>query len=182
MSDYEGVTPESAALATMLRHITEVRSALLRVRQDLEMRAERHDLSKFSPEEFPGFSRINATARQHPYGSEEYKVSLRAEKSTVERHTRSNSHHPEFHEAHLESWAVPHVEGVDTMGWLDVIEMVCDWWAASQTYGTTPWKEVLARQRERRNWSRGHWWLIEQVSWFLSGEPATLPQGGRHRS
>lgn len=156
MADYEGVTPEAACTATMIRHITEVRRAILRVRHDLESRAEAHDLSKWSPEEFPGFTRINATARQHPYGSEEYKASIRAEKPTVKRHQEGNSHHPEAHEPFLYE-----------MGWLDLIEMVCDWWAASQTYGTTPWPEVLQRQRERWKWSPEQWWLIEQVAGFL---------------
>lgn len=191
MSDYEGVSPESAVLATMLRHVTELRSALLRVQQDLEARAVRHDVSKFSPEEFPGFARINSTARKHPYGSEEYRAAIRAEKDTVDRHQRGNSHHPEYHEARVREdlrrttsespgpglkWVVPvEIEGVDVMPWLDVIEMVCDWWAATQTYGTTPWKEVLEKQKARWNWSLEHWWLIGQVAAFLSGDAAPLP-------
>lgn len=167
MSDYQDVSPESAVIATMLRHIGFVQSALLRVRQELERRGQDHDRSKWSPEEFPGFARINATARQYPYGSEGYKASIRAERPTVEHHQKANSHHPEYHQAKMPQ--LSEVDGLSEMGWLDVVEMVCDWWAASQTYGNTPWDEVLSKQRERWQWSPEQWWLIEQVAEFLVG-------------
>lgn len=169
MADYEGVTAETACLATIQRHVTEVRLAMLRVRQELERRAEAHDASKWSPEELPGFSRINATARQHPYGSEEYRASIRAEKPTVERHQRLNSHHPEAHEP------------LSSMGWLDLVEMVCDWWAATRTYGTTPWTSVLETQFHRWPWTPEQWWLILEIAGWLAGKPVPEDLRGLRR-
>lgn len=155
MSDYEGISPETAALATIERHITQVQAALLAVRQELEMRGTVHDASKLSPEEFPGFARINATARQHEYGSDEYKASMDAERPIIDRHQLRNSHHPEAH------------PDLEEMGWLDIIEMVCDWWAATQTYGNTPWEDALELQRKRWDWTPEQWWLIQQVAAWL---------------
>ncbi len=154
-ADYVGVTPESAVLATMHRHLVYLREGLMKIRHALEHRGLVHDQSKFGSEEFAGFSRINATARQYPYGSEEYKSALRAERPTIDSHYKNNSHHPEFH------------ENLSDMGWLDITEMVCDWWAAGQAYGTTPWHKTLEIQKERFDWSPEQWWLIEQVASFL---------------
>jgi hypothetical protein len=155
MSDYEGITPEAAVLATMHRHLTFLKQGLMRIRHDLEQRGLMHDESKFSTNEFPGFTRINATAREHPYGSKEYKDSLSAERATIDHHTSHNSHHPEF------------FDKPSDMGWLDIIEMVCDWSAANRAYGNTSWTKSLEINKNRFNFTEQQWWLIEQVARFL---------------
>lgn len=43
----------------------------------------------------------------------------------IKQHVRTNSHHPEFHGGKL-----------DQMPELDVAEMVCDWYARAQEFGT----------------------------------------------
>lgn len=55
------------------------------------------------------------------YGSEEYRQSLRDIKPALEHHFAANDHHPE----HFEN-------GVRGMSLMAVIEMVCDWRAASE--------------------------------------------------
>lgn len=175
---YDEVSPETALLATMERHRLHVRRAFQTIIHELERRSLVHDESKYTAAELPGFVRINRVAREHPYGSEEYKASLRAE-DCVHIHQRRNTHHPEYHTraAILERSGYLAVEGdadlpgpPEAMGWLDIIEMVCDWWSATQTYGTTPWAEVLDRQRKRWEWSEAQWWLVEQVaSWLVRG-------------
>jgi hypothetical protein len=159
--DYEGVTPESAVAATMHRHLVFLREGLMRIQHELERRGLVHDNSKYSSEEFPGFARINATARQHPYGSQEYKDSLNAERPTIDHHMKENSHHPEYFEFNGMT--------LEDMDWLDIVEMVCDWWSANQTYGKqTPWADNMKIQEKRFDWSPEQWWLINQVSDFLT--------------
>lgn len=150
--------PEVAVLATQLSHVSHLREALLRIRQELELRSEVHDRSKLGPDELPGFARINQTARDHAYGSEEYASSLAAEKPTIDHHYAVNSHHPEhFH------------PNISLMGWLDIIEMVCDWKAAGATYGKTgSLKDSIEVHRKRFDFTKEQWWLIEQVAEFLS--------------
>jgi hypothetical protein len=175
-ADYKGISPETALLATMERHVSHVRDSLARIRHELELRGIRHDRSKYSSEEFPGFARINATARRHPYGSDEYKASLAAERPTVERHTRENSHHPE---AHDERWRWPERVSIiryEQMPWLDIIEMVCDWRAAWEAYGKQgTWEGNIVKQRERfpegEAFTEGQWWLIFEVAdWLDEGD------------
>lgn len=155
-------TDRVKCLATLVSHVRFLRAGLLKVRQELETRSVVHDLSKLSMDEFDGFSEINATAREHPHGSAKYKASMVAAKKPggcIDRHFSRNSHHPEFHEF------------ADIMGWLDIVEMVCDWNAAAQSYGTNTLREALPRFREQHGFSREQWWLIEQVIDFLDPAP-----------
>ncbi|MCP3961367.1 MAG: hypothetical protein GY719_26260 [bacterium] len=151
-------------IGSHLRHWAFVRLGLLKIRQDLERRGEEHDLSKLNPDdELAGFSRINATAREHPYGSDEYKAALAAEQPTIASHYGANSHHPEHHRTPAE------------MGWLDLVEMVCDWKAAQMAYGRQSWSKSMQVNRGRwgGKFTAGQWWLIEQVAAFLDDAPET---------
>lgn len=152
-------------LRTIIAHRDYVRLGLQSLAADLERRALGHDLSKLMSDEFEAFARINRAAREHPYGSPEYRDGLKAEAETVGLHYKRNSHHPEHHE--VPQWAEPHMFKAEHMGFLDLIEMVCDWRSAWRTYGSQgTWEENMDRQRERyKEWfSPGQWWLIEQVA------------------
>ena len=152
--------PTADVVASTVRHRAYVQRALLAIRQELERRALDHDLSKLDPDgELAGFARINATARQHAYGSPAYKEALAAEESTVTAHYAANSHHPEHYESPAE------------MGPFDLIEMICDWWGATKGYaGRTPWPEVLEKQRERFDFTDHQWWMIENLAAWLERE------------
>lgn len=155
-------------LQTIVAHRDHVRLNLLRLTHDLERRSLEHDVSKLAPDEFDGFTRINRVARENPYGSEEYRAGLRHEKPTIELHYSRNSHHPEHHK--LPSWAEPHMLQAETMGFLDLIEMVCDWRAAFKAYGSRgTWEENMEHQRKRYadSFSAPQWWLINQVAVWL---------------
>lgn len=128
-ADYEDVSPAAAVLAVHGRHVSFLREALLRIRQELELRSE-------------------------PYGSPQYKESLASEKGTVAHHYALNSHHPEF-------------EADAAMGWLDLIEMVCDWNAAAKTYGKQDLRASIEVHRNRFDFTDEQWWLIEEVAAFL---------------
>lgn len=157
-------------LNTMVHHRAEVQSALQVIVHKLERRAVRHDLSKFQEDEFEGFARINQIAREHPYGSAEYRAALKAEKPTIELHYSRNSHHPEY-------FKHPDFGGyaAEGMRLLDLIEMVCDWYAAWKVYdGQRPleqrcsWKDNVAKQRERfSNLSDAQWFVIDDIATIL---------------
>lgn len=166
------IDPQDALqlVRTMTQHIDLVQEGMLAIRQDLERREMVHDRSKFSADEFAGFTRINRVAREHPYGSPEYRAGLKAEAETVSLHYKRNSHHPEHHRV-LE-WAEPHMWKAEQMGFLDIIEMVCDWRSAYLTYGSQgTCEENIERQRERYKdrFSEGQWWLIGQMANFVAG-------------
>lgn len=152
---------ELLTLATIIRHRDCLRANIQRLIHELERRSLRHDLSKLSTDEIEGFVRINKAAREHPYGSDEYRASMEREKGPegcITLHFTRNSHHPEYH---LQD---------EDMGFLDLIEMVLDWKAAADTYGKQSLKGSLPHHRERFLFTDEQWWLIEQVvDWLEAG-------------
>jgi hypothetical protein len=160
-------------LNTIVHHRTMVQVALQTVTQALSRRSLAHDVSKFRADEFEGFSRINRTAREHPYGSVEYRAALKQEKPTIALHYARNSHHPEY-------WDAPdHNVGTTMMGLLDLIEMVCDWWAAWKVYDgqwapedRSSWMENVEKQRQRflepGVLSAEQWFVVDQMAHVLA--------------
>jgi len=110
-------------LDNLIRHISLVRDActLLGKRLisqgrcefgiQLIARGHNHDVSKFYGIEHDFLHRGPDTP------AEELELA-------INQHVRTNSHHPEFH------------GGVGHMPELDVAEMVCDWYARGQEFGT----------------------------------------------
>ena len=107
--------------ADTLIHIRRVQALLGRVARDLMERGERHDDSKLGPEEKPLFDEMTPLLKSLTYGSDEYKASLERLGTALKHHYAVNTHHPE----HFEN-------GVSGMNLLDVLEMLCDWKAASE--------------------------------------------------
>jgi hypothetical protein len=183
MSEY---TPNDAfgLLRSYSRHRDYVRLAITRVMHELEQRAIRHDASKMLDDEFAGFARINAIARVHKFGSEEYKASMQQEKATINLHFSRNSHHPERPKLIGEAaestrgladdatyWSA-HTEA--RMTFLDVIEMVCDWWGARKGYDdsrmTWPESVEMNLKSKGQHLTPEQQWLVREVAAFLPSE------------
>jgi hypothetical protein len=137
-------------LQTITHHVRLVQKYLLTLAGELEKRAYSHDISKLSNDEFEGFVKVNQVARTRKYGSSEYEKALDSvEPNPIALHYQRNSHHPEHYE-----------NGVNDMSLLDIVEMVCDWKAASQTYGQTSFRESLKISAERFGLNEGQLYLI----------------------
>lgn len=152
-NDYEP-TDAFGLFRSWLRHTAYLRSILGSIGAELSRRASEHDLSKLADDEFPGFCRINAAARINKFGSPEYKDGMRQERAVIDRHFSRNSHHPEGRE----------------QSFLDVIEMVCDWWAAKKGYDDPrSWSETveLNLQTKGKYLSPERAWLAMQVAKFI---------------
>jgi hypothetical protein len=174
-SDYEA-SDAFGLLRSYLRHLTFVREAIGLVVADLERRALVHDASKMLDDEFAGFARINAAARINKFGSPEYSESMARERPTINLHFSRNSHHPERPRL---------LAGIDTepddfrywaahakheMTFLDVIEMVCDWWGARKGYDDPrPWSASLDLNIKAKGamLSDSQRWLAQEVARFL---------------
>ena len=183
-------TPADAfgLLRSYSRHRDFVRLALLHVTQALERRGVEHDASKMLDDEFAGFARINAAARVQKFGSPEYAEAMQRERGTIDLHFTRNSHHPERPKLLGEAaeterglpddmtyWAAR--QGAE-MTFIDVIEMVCDWWGARKGYGDSrTWEEsVELNFKSKANYLSGHQlWLAREVAAFLAA-----PGGSRH--
>jgi uncharacterized protein DUF5662 len=102
-------------------HIQKVHSRLVEVQRELLTRALLHDASKLKEPEKSGYDKLTAKLADLVYGSPEYKQALTDAKPVIDHHYQVNSHHPEHYE-----------NGIAGMSLLDVIEMLCDWKAASE--------------------------------------------------
>lgn len=103
-----------------LKHINAVRENIWKVIQELDNRAKKHDKSKFDEPERSVFAANTPKLAKVEYGTEEYKKLLEETKVAITNHYAKNDHHPE----HFSS-------GVDGMDLISVVEMLCDWIAAT---------------------------------------------------
>ena len=142
---------ETKTVVKILAHCQRVRASLVGFANAMIMRAVTHDESKWQDDEFAGFVHINQIAREHEYGSPEYMASIR-ETGAVALHYSRNSHHPEHYP-----------NGVDDMTLLDIIEMVADWKAASETYGRTSLEDALVTHAERFGLKDKHLYLVRLI-------------------
>ncbi|MDZ5711644.1 DUF5662 family protein [Jeotgalibacillus haloalkalitolerans] len=111
---------EEDCIRDTTQHIHEVRKQLSRVIVDLTERGRVHDLSKLKSPELEVFTEYTPKLRESTYGSDEYKENLAGMQVALQHHYESNSHHPEHYE-----------DGIKGMDLLDIIEMFCDWKAAT---------------------------------------------------
>jgi hypothetical protein len=106
-----------------LLHIKRVNELLLLFAQELMDRAICHDNSKLYDPEKPLFDKMTPRLKGLTYGSEEYKKSLAELKPALDHHYAHNSHHPEYYK-----------NGINNCNLLDLVEMLCDWKAASERH------------------------------------------------
>jgi hypothetical protein len=168
-------------LRSFMAHRAYLSEAVSLVTAALTRRAAVHDLSKLKADEFAGFSRINAAARVHKFGSPEYAAGMAQERPTIDLHFSRNRHHPErpglVGEAAETARGLPDdftyfsAKDAAAMTFLDVIEMVCDWWAARKGYDDPrPWPESveLNFKAKGKYLSEEQLWLARQVASFLA--------------
>lgn len=128
---------ESAGLRLVAEHIRNVQIYIGDVVTELFSRIIYHDITKYGDKELPLV--INkAKLDSLPYMSDEYKAALEAVQEAVQHHYRNNRHHPEF-------WK----DGIRDMTLIDLIEMLADWKAASQSTTGGSILQSISKNRER---------------------------------
>lgn len=101
-------------------HIQTVQFFLRKVIEALHYRSSVHDQSKLRSPEKEIFDEYSPKLKTSTYGSDEYKIFLEGMGEALKHHYKHNSHHPEYYEL-----------GIKGMSLLDLIEMLCDWKAAT---------------------------------------------------
>lgn len=107
--------------ADTLEHIRSVSSKLSAFAKELLKRGQLHDQSKLEAPEKEAFDQFTPDLRKYEYGSVEYKNSLAHLAPALNHHYQNNSHHPEHYP-----------NGIDGMTLFDLVEMFCDWRAATE--------------------------------------------------
>lgn len=114
---------EEATNYHTFRHIERVRNLINRCIAVLMKRGEAHDQSKLEPPEVELFTEYTPKLASCTYGSPEYNEFRVALAPALEHHYANNRHHPEHHK-----------NGIDDMNLVDLLEMICDWKAASERH------------------------------------------------
>lgn len=120
------------------KHIGHVRAYLGRIANELDKRATAHDASKLASPEKEAYDQFTLRLKGLTYGSEEYRATLREMKPAIAHHYAHNSHHPEHYP-----------NGIAGMDLLDLVEMACDWKAASLRHADGDFRASLNINRER---------------------------------
>ncbi len=119
-------------------HISRVRELLGEAARDLIQRADGHDRSKLQDPELAIFDEYTPKLRDTTYGSDEYKGYLAAMGEALQHHYQVNSHHPEHYE-----------NGISGMSLFDLVEMLCDWKAATERHVDGDLLRSIEQNQER---------------------------------
>ncbi|HUU23719.1 MAG TPA: DUF5662 family protein [Phycisphaerae bacterium] len=139
MTISDGPTDEEKITnAETMRHILTVRTLLAECASSLIARGTEHDRSKLADPEAAMFNEYTRKLAKSEYGSDEYKGFLKEMGPALEHHYAHNRHHPEWHD-----------EGVAGMDLFDLLEMLCDWKAATLRHETGDIRKSLEINAKR---------------------------------
>ena len=124
------------------KHINQVGACIDEVVSELLIRSAEHDKSKLQSPEVELFTEYTPKLAACTYGSDEYKENLKGLKVALDHHYAHNTHHPE----HFPN-------GVQGMNLLDLIEMFCDWKAATMRHNDGDLNRSIDINQKRFNMS-----------------------------
>ena len=102
------------------KHKWNVNLFINKIIDELMIRSLTHDDSKLESFEVDTFTEYTPKLANSTYGSYKYKQFLKEMKPALDHHYAENRHHPE----HFKN-------GIQEMNLIDLIEMICDWKAAT---------------------------------------------------
>ena len=112
---------EAECKVDTIKHIEKVRYYIRMITDRLTTRGINHDKTKLESPEVELFTEYTPRLASTQYGSEEYKESLAGLKPALDHHYANSRHHPEHFN-----------KGIADMNLVDIVEMLCDWKAASE--------------------------------------------------
>ena len=114
-------------MRTIHEHRDRVAFYLNQIVRELLERSLNHDESKFGPEEFPVYAKAIDKFETHHFGTPGYVEAKNSIASATKHHYEHNRHHPEHYS-----------DGIAGMDLVDLIEMLCDWKAATLNHKDVP--------------------------------------------
>lgn len=130
--------PNYEARVSTHEHIAQVRGLVLGAAIDLQQRAHRHDRTKLLSPEVEVFDEATAELKQLTYGSPAYKQALEKMGPALEHHYEVWDHHPEHHAG-----------GIQEMDLIQILEMLCDWIAATRRHTDGDIRRSIEQNAER---------------------------------
>ncbi|MFA5376461.1 MAG: DUF5662 family protein [Dehalococcoidia bacterium] len=120
------------------KHINNVVRFMTELLEEIKLRCADHDKSKFERPEVEIFTVYTPKLAGCTYGSDEYKSYLSGMKPALDHHYNHNRHHPEHF-----------ANGIDGMTLVDLIEMLCDWKAATMRHNDGSMDQSLEINKAR---------------------------------
>ena len=109
-----------------------------KIAKDIMDRADHHDDSKLLPPEKELFDEYTPKLKGCTYGSPEYQEFLNRLKKALDHHYAENRHHPEHF-----------ANGINDMNLVDMVELICDWFAATMRHDDGDIYKSLEINKER---------------------------------
>lgn len=131
-----------SSLSDTRKHIGKVRSYVQCIVSLLIDRTFDHDRSKLEEPEVQYFDEYTPRLAESTYGSDEYKQFLADLKPALDHHYAANRHHPE----HFKN-------GIRGMNLVDLVEMFCDWYAASKRHNDGDMMKSITINQKRFHYS-----------------------------
>lgn len=128
--------------AETYKHIQEVGRLISIVIQNLLKRMAEHDKTKLEAPEVELFDKFTPLLVGVTYNSDEYKKFLEELKPALDHHYAKNRHHPESFQ-----------NGIKDMNLVDILEMLCDWNAASKRHNDGNIRKSIAINQQRFGYS-----------------------------
>jgi len=123
-------------------HICKVKSLADEMIMTIKVSIDDHDVSKLESPEKELFDKYTPLLSSVTYGSDKYKKYLSEMGKALEHHYQNNRHHPECFE-----------NGINGMTLMDLIEMFCDWKAASLRHNDGSFSKSIEINKQRFNLS-----------------------------
>jgi hypothetical protein len=124
------------------KHIGLVSVFINKVAMLLIGRISEHDKSKMADPEVTHFDNYTPLLASSTYGSEEYQQLLKGLEPALQHHYAVNRHHPEHF-----------ANGIRGMTLVDIVEMFCDWYAATKRHDNGDIIRSISINQKRFNYS-----------------------------
>ncbi|HLR39512.1 MAG TPA: DUF5662 family protein [Jeotgalicoccus sp.] len=124
------------------KHIKKVQDNLAIITKELTERGKIHDASKLESPELEIFTEYTPKLAVSTYGSQEYIDNTKGMRVALDHHYANNSHHPQYYP-----------NGIKGMDLLDIIEMFCDWKAATERHEDGDINKSININQERFDYS-----------------------------
>jgi len=152
-----------------LRHIETVRNFLNTMVREILTRAERHDQTKLGEFESKIFDEFTPKLRGCTYGSDEYKGYLKEMEPALQSHYLHNRHHPEYFQLGTEEYNTMCFDSpLERMNLIDLLEMVCDWKAATLRHDDGDIFKSIEINQERFGYTDELKRILVQTAHFLN--------------
>ncbi len=124
------------------QHKQKVAKLLSWIVSELNARSINHDNTKLVNPEVDIFTEYTPKLAGCTYGSDEYKQFLIDMRPALDHHYILNSHHPEYY-----------ANGISGMDLVDLVEMICDWKAATMRHADGDIDKSLEINQKRFGYS-----------------------------